>query len=403
MLGLSAFDGATGSGIITASSFAQSSMQGSALKVGISSPASGATVSGIVPIVVQVSSSVQWVNFYVDGKYLASSPPYTYKWNSTTVANGSHILSVNAYSQFKWRVATVGVSVNVRNGSATPTPTPGPSPTPTATPTPTTLSFSRVFLVVEENHSYSEVVGNSAMPYLNSLIQNYALAGQYYANTHPSLPDYLWLTSGSNDGITTDDCESTTGPLNVDNAVRELNRAGLSWKTYAESLPAVGYMGCSSGEYVQKHNPFTYYSDVVNSSTEQKKIVPFTQFAIDKANNVLPRLSIIVPNLLNDAHDGSLAQADGWLQSNIGPLLSTTMFQKGGTGLLIIVFDEGTDSTRGGGQVAWVAVSPKAKIGYKSSTIYQHQSTLRLMLQGLGVTTFPGAAASASNMSEFFQ
>ena len=88
------------------------------------------------------------------------------------------------------------------------------------------------------------------MPYLNSLIKSYGLATQYYANAHPSLPNYLWLSSGSNDGVTTDDCASTTGALNVDNAARELNRAGLSWKVYAESLPAVGYMGCSSGEYV---------------------------------------------------------------------------------------------------------------------------------------------------------
>ena len=142
---------------------------------------------------------------------------------------------------------------------------------------------------------------------------------------------------------------------------------------------------------------------MINNTIDQKKIVPFTQFAIDKANNALPRFSYIVPNLLDDAHDGSLEQADNWLIGNIGPLLSTSMFQSGGRGLLIIVFDEGTDSTNGGGHVAWIAVSPKARVGNKSTTFFQHQSTLRLMLEGLGVTTFPGAAAKASDMSEFFQ
>jgi acid phosphatase len=354
-----------------------------------------------VSIKVRVRSTVKWVNVYIGHRYLASGPPYSYDWNSATVANGSHILSIRAYNDLNRRIATAGVNVHVRNGSSTPTPT--PSPSPTATPTPTSLSFSHVFLVVEENHSYAEVVGNSGMPYLNSLIQTNGLATQYYANTHPSLPDYLWLSSGSNDGITDDDCASATGALKVDNVVRELNDAGLSWKAYAESLPAVGYMGCSSGEYVQRHNPFMYYSDVIDNSTEQQKIVPFTQFAIDRENNALPRFSYIVPNLLDDAHDGTLAQADNWLQGNIGPLLSTAMFQAGGAGLLIVVFDEGTDSTNGGGQVAWVAISPKAKVNYKSVAFYQHQSTLRLMLQGLGVTTFPGAAAAAPNMSEFFQ
>jgi hypothetical protein len=88
-------------------------------------------------------------------------------------------------------------------------------------------SFSHVFIVMEENRSYSEVVGSSAMPYLNMLINNYGLATQYFANGHPSLPNYLWITSGGNDRMTLDKCEKTSGPLNVDNAVRELNAAGV--------------------------------------------------------------------------------------------------------------------------------------------------------------------------------
>ena len=80
-----------------------------------------------------------------------------------------------------------------------------------------------------------------------------------------------------------------------------------------------------------------------------------------------------------------------------------SIFQPGGSGLLIIVYDEGTDNTNGGGQVAWVAIGPKVKSGYRSVTFYQHQSTLRLILKGLGVKTFPGAAATAPDMTEFFQ
>jgi len=206
---------------------------------------------------------------YVDRRYLASGPPYFYNWNSATVANGSHILSVKAYNHLNRRIATIGVNVRVRNGFFSATPTPNPSPT--ATPTPISLSFSYVFLVVEENHSYADVVGNSAMPYLNSLIQSYGLATEYYANTHPSLPNYLWLSSGGDDGVTADDCESATGALDVDNTVRELNLAGLSWKAYEESLPAVGYMGCASGEYAQKHDPFNR-SDGFASATVSPRV-----------------------------------------------------------------------------------------------------------------------------------
>jgi len=109
-----------------------------------------------------------------------------------------------------------------------------------------------------------------------------------------------------------------------------------------------------------------------------------------------------VPNLLDDGHDGPLTLADGWLQQYIGPYIDSAAFKQGG--LLIIVFDEAQDSdkTRGGGHVAMVVISPQAKQGFKSTTLYQHESTLRLILHGLGVTKFPGAANTAPDMGEFF-
>ena len=90
-------------------------------------------------------------------------------------------------------------------------------------------------LVVEENHNYSDVVGSSSMPYLNSLITKYGLATQYYANTHPSIGNYFMLTAGQT--ITTDD--GFTGTVNDDNIVRQLLAAGKTWKDYAEWLPSV--------------------------------------------------------------------------------------------------------------------------------------------------------------------
>jgi hypothetical protein len=96
-----------------------------------------------------------------------------------------------------------------------------------------------------------------------------------------------------------------------------------------------------------------------------------------------------------------LGTADSWLQTNIAPLIASPVFQQ--DGLLIIVFDEsGGDNTLGGGRVFWTAISPKSKRGYQSTTTYQHQSTLRLILKGLGVTVYPGDAATAPDMSEFF-
>lgn len=258
---------------------------------------------------------------------------------------------------------------------------------------------SHVFIVVEENHSYSSVIGsNSPMPYLNSLASKYGLATKYYANTHPSIGNYFMLTTGQI--ITNNDSFCST--VTQDNVVRHLLTAGKTWKAYAESLPYVGYTGCGGYPYARKHNPLSFFSDVVNSSSEKLNLVPFTQFATDLKNNTLPNFSFIVPNLLDDAHDGTLSAADTWLKYKIGPLIASSVFQNGG--ILVIVFDESVDSdtTGGGGHVAAVVIGPKVKPGYKSTTFYQHQNTLKSLMEALGVSSFPGSAGSAADMKEFF-
>jgi len=268
-------------------------------------------------------------------------------------------------------------------------------PPPVAASQPT---FREVILVVEENHSYSEVIGSSSMPYFNSLASQYGLATQYFANAHPSLPNYLVLTTGLTE--TFDD--NFIGTISDDNVVQELVKAGKTWKAYAESLPSAGYVGADTGLYVQHHNPFTYLSDVQNDSSQAANIVPFAQFATDLANNALPQYSFVVPNIMDDAHTGTLPQADSWLQSNIAPLIASPAFQS--SGLLIMTFDEGdqTDMAHGGGQVATLIISSNAKKAFQSTSLYQHQSVLRLILAGSGVNNFPGMAATAPDMTEFF-
>lgn len=273
----------------------------------------------------------------------------------------------------------------------------GSSPTSPAGGTPPPAS-SRVFLVVEENHSYSDVIGNSAMPYINGLASKYTLATQYYADTHPSIGNYFMLTAGmieSND-------DAFAGTVSDDNLVRELIKANKTWRSYAENLPSAGYLGGDSYPYLKHHNPFTYFSDVIGT-TQASNVVPFSQFSSDLAGNNLPNFSFIVPNVNDDAHDGTLAGADQWLQSNIDPLISGTAFQN--NAVLIIVFDESEigDLSHGGGHVPMVIVGPQIKSGYQSTTVYQHESTLRLILSTLGVTSFPGNSASAPDMGEFFK
>ena len=267
------------------------------------------------------------------------------------------------------------------------------------------LQVNHVFIVMEENHSYSDVIGNPQMPYLNSLAQTYSDAPAYYADTHPSIGNYFMLTTGQI--ITNDDGYTQT--VYVDNVVRELLAAGKTWKEYSEAIPYQGYYGGDTGEYAERHNPLSYMSDVRNDPAQQQNLVPFTQLATDIANHALPNYGFIVPDLLHDAHDGTLAMADTWLQANIAPLLASPDFNTPGGGLLIITFDESEDSDTqfGGGHVPWVAVGPDVNMGYPPSgslipvTWYQHESTCRFMLKLAGPSVFPGACATAPDMNEF--
>jgi phosphatidylinositol-3-phosphatase len=268
---------------------------------------------------------------------------------------------------------------------------------------------NHVVLVVEENHSLSQVIGNPAMPYFNSLASTYALATQFYANTHPSIGNYFMLTTGNL--ITNND--STTATVTADNIVRRLLSAGKTWKGYAESLPATGYLGPDVFPYVRRHFPVSFFSDVVHSSVQRLNLVPFSHFPSDLANGHLPDFSLVIPNVQDDAHNcpaGLVAcsdaqilhAADNWLKLHIAPLIANPAFKT--DGILIIVFDEGRggDNARGGGHVAALIIGPKVRRGFKSTRFYQHQNVLRTVLTAVGAKSFPGAAASANPMADMF-
>jgi len=269
--------------------------------------------------------------------------------------------------------------------------------------------FSHVVVVVEENASYQDVIGSSAMPYLNSLASKYSLATSYYANVHPSIGNYFMMTTGT---IPTND-DTFTGTVSVDNLVRQFQKDGKSWKSYAESLPSTGYLGGDSYPYLKRHVPFSYFSDVANSSSLAQNIVPFSSFASDVGSGSLPDFAFITPNAEDDAHDcpggGSsctlasrLTTADNWLKTKIAPLISSSAFSNT---LLIITFDEAdvSDVMHGGGHIATILISPKVKAGYQGSGMYQHENLERLIADALRLSAIPGAGSSAGTMSEFFQ
>jgi hypothetical protein len=261
-----------------------------------------------------------------------------------------------------------------------------------------------VVLVMEENQSYSTVVGQTAVwPNLNTLISEGALPTNYYADSHPSIGNYFMLTTGQL--LTTDDNSTTV--WNVDNIARRMLAAGVPFRVYAEGVTQ-GYLGGNTGLYLIRHNPFAMLSDVAGSPQVANEVLqPFSQFAIDLANGALPEFSYIVPDVDDDAHNGTPQQADTWLQTNvITPLSSYPAFEAGGDGILIVDFDEAEDgdTTYGGGHVSPVLWGPDVLVGYTqtSATVYQHESMLRTMMEALGLENPPADAATAPSMSEFF-
>ncbi len=303
-------------------------------------------------------------------------------------------------------------SASTPGASPTPTPSSTPSPTPAPSPTPTPSAIpaaGHVFVVVLENHGFAQVIGSASMPYLNSLASAHSLATNYFANTHPSIGNYFMLTTGN---IETNN-DAFTGTVSSDNIPRAFAAAGRTWKAYMESLPSVGYTGGDVYPYFKHHDPFVYLTDVLNSNAEAADVVPFTQLVSDLSAGTLPNFAFIAPNAEDDAHDcpgggtnctddQKLAAADTWLKNNIDPLIKSPALANS---VFIIVFDEAvdTDATNGGGHIAMVMAGSHVKAGFKSTTFYQHQSTLRLVMDLLRVADHPGNSATAPTMQEFFQ
>lgn len=267
---------------------------------------------------------------------------------------------------------------------------------------------NHVAFIVEENHSYSQVIGNPQMPFINRLVEKGAIATEYFANTHGSLRDYFELTAGKflvSGG-------DFNGSVTADEIAAHLIKEGKTWKSYAESLPWVGYTGYNVYPYEKDHNPFAYFTAIANDSAQAANLVPFDQLAADIKQGTLPNLIYIAANARHDAHDcpssapcsdaDKLAAADQWLQMNLAPLLNSDQFND--DGLLLITFDESIDSDTedGGGHVILVAVGPKVRAGYRSKKFYQHQNTLRTMCEALDVRRCPGGAEDAESMLDLF-
>jgi len=300
--------------------------------------------------------------------------------------------------------------------TAPPTTTPAPPPTTTTTTTsPTTggstnaycgtrtgpPATSKVMVIWEENHS-SSAITPSAAPHISAYAADCGLATDYQSLTHPSLPNYLAATSGLDYATTpwNTDCEASSCTTPAENIFDQVGPSG--WKGYAESM-TTACQRSNSGEYVSRHNPAVYYTDLGASCAADDVPLGTTSggdLLSDIQAGTLPTISTVTPNLIDDMHDGTVAQGDAWLAQWI-PLITAGPDYQSGHLTVIIAWDEGSGSGNSPSTVDGIVMSPYVPAGTRSGTQFTHYSMLKAEEDVAGVPELGQAASAASLRAAF--
>ena len=258
-------------------------------------------------------------------------------------------------------------------------------------------SINHIVILTMENRSFSDIVKNSNAPYINSLIHHYSFANNYFAVSHPSLPNYLALTGGDTFGISSD---CTNCYINATNLTDQLEKTHKTWKAYMESMPSACFIG-SSGEYAQKHDPFIYFDDIRNNQRQCDNIVPYSELSTDLISvNTTPDFIWISPNLCDDMHDCSTLAGDTWLSTQIPKILTSPAFTKQKS-LLVITWDEGENISTN--QVPTIFVGNVVKSGFTSHTLYSHYSLLHTIESSWGLSPLTNNVAQSNIISDIFK
>lgn len=259
-------------------------------------------------------------------------------------------------------------------------PSPGPCGTTDAV-APATLQ--RVVWVVFENREYGSIIGDPNAPYVNSLAQQCGLATNSFAVAHPSLPNYIAMTSGSTQGIV-DDAPPATHPLTVPSIFSQL---GPDWRSLEESMPS-NCLATNSGLYAVRHNPAAYYTNI-DCATQDVPLTSTPDFSA--------RFSFVTPDLCNDMHDCPVATGDAWLSTFMQTLIASPEYQAGGM-VVFITWDEGSSVSQ---HIATLVVSPYTAVGTESADYFDHYSLLRTTEELLGLDTLGNASTAPSMRSAF--
>jgi hypothetical protein len=242
------------------------------------------------------------------------------------------------------------------------------------------VRYTHVVWIVMENTSFSGVIGSPKAPYLNKLARRCGLATNFYAEDHPSLPNYLAMTSGSTQGISSD-----SGPTSSGIGARSLfGQLGSGWRSLEESMPS-SCRRSDSGLYIAHHNPALYYADARSSC-------PAKDVPLGSRPDLSARFTFITPNNCSNMHSCDVDRGDRWLASWVSRIARTREYRSHKT-VLFITWDEGDESQR----IATLVVSPTTRPGTRSGAAFNHYSLLRTTEELLGLPLL-GKAASARSM-----
>lgn len=294
--------------------------------------------------------------------------------------------------------------------------------------------YKHIFVVMMENHAYNEIINNPIARHINQLYEQYGLATHYYGVTHPSEPNYVAMIGGSTFGITTDN-PYTQNVVTAPSLADQLEAAGMTWKSYQQSLPYTGFTGdyypeATNTLYVSKHNPFLNFTHVQSSTTELQNIVPDTQLIADLQSNTVPNFSWISPDECHDMHGGQpacpysntagdandnrlIALGDNYINDTVDAITHAPVWSDGNVAI-VIVWDENDfntsgvtgccDANPGGGLVPAIVVTNNGPRDLRYNTPANHYSMLRTFekLFGLGCLQYACDSANLKSLAPLF-
>ncbi|MEO6136160.1 MAG: alkaline phosphatase family protein [Ginsengibacter sp.] len=232
-----------------------------------------------------------------------------------------------------------------------------------------------IVILIEENHSYAQIVGSTDAPYINSLIKQGLSFTNSHGVIHPSQANYIALYSGSTQGVEGDRCLEKETPFSTPNLGHALISNGLTFSGYSESMPRMGFTGCGfadsvGGHYARKHSPWVNWQGDSPTGLSDSTNLTFRDFPSDFSK--LPTVSIVIPNLGNDMHDGSIKKGDDWVKHNMDAYIQ---WAKKNNSLFILTFDE--DDFTKANHIATIFVGAGIKANTKDANRINHYNILR--------------------------